>query len=168
MELKQKIFVTIGTVAVLAMAVMGGAALLSNKDTATGSGTGSNGASSSVSLSADTTSSSSASTSGTSSSGSYKDGTYTKTVSYQVPHGYSNSIRVTLVVSGGKITSATTDNSYSDHESGAYIGWFESSVSSDASGQPLASYSPSRIGGASLTTNAFSEAIDAIKTDATA
>lgn len=98
----------------------------------------------------------------------YKDGTYTNTVSYNVPHGASNSIAVTLVVSGGKISSVKTNSNYSDGQSSYYISSFESSVSSDASGQPLSSYSPSQIGGASLTTYAFSNAIDNIRSQAAA
>lgn len=178
METKQKIFVTIGTAAVVAAAIFGGATLFSgssntNAGTASSSSTvaGSQSMTSTRgttnSSSTDTTASST-STSTTSGSGSYKDGTYTKTVSYYVPHGGSNSIKVTLVVSGGNITSVTTNDSYTDGESGIYISSFESSVNSDASGQSLASYSPSRIGGASLTTEAFAEAISGIRTDAAA
>lgn len=68
----------------------------------------------------------------------------------------------------GKITAVTTKNSYSDHESGRYVDSFESSFSSDATGESLASYSPSRIGGASLTTHAFADVLDQIRSDAAA
>ena len=49
-----------------------------------------------------------------------------------------------------------------------YISGFESSVNSSASGQSLATYSPSRIGGASLTTAAFDDALDTIRSQAMA
>lgn len=178
METKQKIFVTIGTAAVVAAAIFGGAALFNGSNSTASTGTVSSGAvattsdssssSNTTSTSGTDTSSSGSTSSSTTASGSYKDGTYTKTVSYYVPHGATNTIKVTLVVSGGVITSATTDKTYYDNESGMYINSFESSVSSDASGQSLASYSPSRIGGASLTTEAFAEAISGIRTDAAA
>lgn len=175
METKQKIFVTIGTAAVVAAAIFGGATLF-NGSTAVNNGISSSStvASSNQSSSSGSTTSSSATdtsssaSSSTTASGNYKDGTYTKSVSYYVPHGETNTIKVTLVVSGGVITSATTDNTYFDNESGMYISSFESSVNSSASGQSLASYSPSRIGGASLTTEAFAEAVSGIRTDAAA
>lgn len=166
METKQKIFVTIGTAAVVAAAIFGGATLYSGS-----AKTGAQSASYS-SISSVASSNSSSSTLDTSSSatstGSYKDGTYTKTISYYVPHGGSNSVKVTLTVSGGTITSVSADDTYTDRESGMYISSFESEVSSDAKGQSLASYSPSRIGGASLTTEAFAEAISGIRSDAAA
>lgn len=166
METKQKIFVTIGTAAVVAAAIFGGATLYGGS-TKTDAQTARYSSTSSV-----TSSNSSSSTTDTSSSatstGSYKDGTYTKTISYYVPHGGSNSVKVTLTVSGGTITSVSADDTYTDRESGVYISSFESEVSNNAKGQSLASYSPSRIGGASLTTEAFAEAISGIRSDAAA
>lgn len=163
MESKQKIFVTIGTVAVIAAASIGGLALFKSPETSTAQST----VGQMTSVTPTTTQSTASSSSpATASSGTYRDGTYTNTVNYRVPHGASNSIAVTLVVSGGKITSVKTTDNYSDGESSFYISDFESSVSSDAAGQSLSSYSPSRIGGASLTTYAFSNAIDSIRTQA--
>ena len=60
----------------------------------------------------------------------------------------------------------TTNDAYSDSESAMYVGSFESSVSRDAAGQSIASYRPSRIGGASRTTNAFDQALADIATQA--
>lgn len=175
MEAKQKIFVTIGTVAVIAAATIGGLALFKSPETSSARTTSSSNQvatstpSTSIITTPTTTGSASSSTSTpTTSSGGYRDGTYTKTVSYNVPHGGSNSVAVTLVVSGGKITSVKTNDNYSDGESSYYVSSFESSVSSDAAGQSLASYSPSQIGGASLTTYAFSNALDSIRTQAAA
>lgn len=167
MEAKQKIFVTLGTVAIVATAAIGGLALFKAPQTSSAQSTSSSQTASSPSASS-ATSSTTSSGSSTTSTGTYKDGTYTNTVSYNVPHGGSNSVAVTLVISGGNITSVKTNDNYTDSQSGYYVSSFESSVSSDATGQSLANYSPSQIGGASLTTYAFSNALDAIRTQAAA
>ena len=96
-----------------------------------------------------------------------KDGTYTATATYYVPHG-SNTISATVTVSGGNITSVTANDNYTDGESAMYIDSFESSLSSKAVGMSLASASFSRIGGASLTTEGFNSVLDQIRTQATA
>lgn len=72
------------------------------------------------------------------------------------------------MINSDKISSVTTSDNYTDRESGMYVSSFEGSVSSDATGQSIGSYSPSRIGGASLTTSAFNEAITNIATQAKA
>jgi major membrane immunogen (membrane-anchored lipoprotein) len=168
MEAKQKIFVTIGTVAIVAAASIGGLSLFKSPQTSSAQSTTSSQTALSSPSTSSTTPSTTASGSSTAATGTYKDGTYTNTVNYNVPHGASNSIAVTLVVSGGNISSVKTNNNYSDGQSSYYISSFESSVSSDASGQSLANYSPSQVGGASLTTYAFSNAIDNIRSQATA
>lgn len=172
MDTKNKVFVVVGSVALIAAAGIGGGYLFLNKSN---SDMGSDAATTSSSTAVDTAPSKTATSSDTSSTGTssasannYKDGTYTATSTYHVPHGGSNTIAATVTVSGGKITSVSTKDSYTDRESSMWIGDFESSVSSDANGQGLASYSPSRIGGASLTTAAFSDAIDQIRTKASA
>lgn len=173
MEKPQKIFISIGTIAVVGLAVVGGKLLFavddsSSNNTPTASQTTQNQPSSTAnSVSASSTAPSSTSTTGTSGT-AVKDGQYTASQSYSVPHGGVNTITVNLTVSNGKISAVKTDNTYTDRESQMWISDFESQLSSDASGQSLASYSPSRIGGASLTTYAFSEAIDTIRTKASA
>lgn len=169
MEPKQKIFVTIGTVAVIAAASIGGLALFKSPEISSAQGTMTSSSQTTASTPATPVVTTPTSTSrSTSSSGTYKDGTYTTTANYRVPHGATNSVTVTLVVSGDKISSVKTDNSYSDGQSSYYISSFNSSVSSDAAGQSLSNYSPSQIGGASLTTYAFSNALDTIRTQAAA
>ncbi len=96
----------------------------------------------------------------------FKDGSYTASSSYVVPHGGHNTISVTVGVSGGTITSVKTTDDYSDSESSMYIGSFEDSLNRDANGRSLADYYPSRIGGASLTTAAFGAVLDQIRTTA--
>ena len=82
-----------------------------------------------------------------------------------VPHG-SNTINVTVTVSNGKIVSASATHGYSDRESGMYVDSFDSSLSSNVNGESLADIIVSRIGGASLTTEAFAEVLDTIKSEA--
>lgn len=169
METSQKIFVAIGIVAVVGLAIVGGKILFTGDSMVTQgaqSTTGTSTAANSISQQSTASPVGNATTGGA--TASYKDGQYTVTQNYYVPHGGSNSVAVTLTVANGKISAVKTSNQYADGESAMYISGFESMVSSDASGQSLSSYSPSRIGGASLTTNAFSQAIDTIKSQASA
>ncbi len=172
MDTKNKVFVVIGSIALVATAGLGGAYLFANKDTsAVGSTIGSSSSTnnSATSSTSTTPSISSATSNGSSNANSsYKDGTYTVTQSYSVPHGAQNSITAVVTVANGKITSVKTTDNYSDHESGMYISDFESSVSSTVTGTSLADASYSRIGGASLTTAAFDSALDSIRSQATA
>lgn len=92
----------------------------------------------------------------------YTAGTYSATISYSVPHG-SNSIAVDVTVdASGTITDVSDDHSYSDHESGWYIESFDSELSGAVVGQNISSLSLSRLGGASLTTQAFDQALSNI------
>lgn len=124
-----------------------------------------------VTASNDTTtsagSSSTTSTSSMTSSSTYKEGTYSATVSYYVPHG-TNSLTAKVTVSGKKITSVSVNDDYSDHESAMYIDSFESAIKSAVVGRDLGSLSLSRVGGATLTTQAFDDALTTIRNDAKA
>lgn len=156
---------TFGSIALIAAAGVGGYVIFSSPDS---SGTPAIATSTQTASDTSSTTYQSSTTTATESSAAnatYKDGTYSAEATYVVPHD-SNSINVTVTVSGGKITSVKTDDSYSDHESAMYVSDFESEVSSDATGQDIASYSPSRIGGASLTTEGFASALDTIRSDA--
>lgn len=168
MDARNRIFAVVGTVAIVATAGITGIVLFAQKDTPANVGVTS--PTKSVANSATNTNSTQTSTSSSTSSNSssYKDGTYTSVVSYAVPRGGQNSIKATVVINSDKISSVTTSDNYTDRESGMYVSSFEGSVSSDATGQSIGSYSPSRIGGASLTTSAFNEAITNIATQAKA
>lgn len=170
MDTRNKIFAVVGTVAILGTAGVVGALLFTQQDTSTTGTATTTSQSSSSSSNSNSSDSSSSSTdsSTTTTSGSYKDGTYKATGTYSVPHGDTNSIGVTVTISSGKIASVTTDNSYTDRESGMYIQNFESSVSGVVVGQSIGSTSFSRIGGASLTSSAFYDALATIATQAQA
>jgi len=178
MNTATKIIVSIGSIAVIATAGIGGFLLATSNSSSMPSITGTVSqtttpstvsAVTSVATTSSTTSpSSSSGSSSTSTSSGYKDGTYTASSSYNVPHGNTNSMSATVTVSGGNITAVSTNNNYSDGESAMYVDSFKSSVSSAAVGSSLANASFSRIGGASLTTQAFDSVLDQIRTQATA
>lgn len=162
MNTATKIAVSIGSIAVIATAGIGGFLLATSNDaTAPTTQTAT-----SVPQSTDPTISTN--TSNASTTSSYKDGTYSATASYYVPHGGTNAITATMTIVAGKITSATTTHQYGDSESSMYIDSFESGVSNAATGVSLAEATFSRIGGASLTTEGFNSAIDSIRSQASA
>jgi uncharacterized protein with FMN-binding domain len=167
MKPTQKLFTVIGSVAVVAAAGWTGYALFATPNTSSNVAT--QAATSSNSSATDTTVSQNETTSTTTSSGatgSYKDGTYTASTSYMVPHGGQNSLSATITVAGGSITAVTVNDNYSDRESGMYVSDFESAISSSVKGQSLANVSVSRVGGASLTSEAFNSVLDTIRSDA--
>lgn len=176
MKTKDKIFLAIGSTAIVAAIGFGGYAMfakptgISNaSQTSTSVSTGGSGASldaSSSSSDSSVSSSDTSSSSSTSSNASYKDGTYTASASYSVPHGYQNTIKVSVIIASGKITAASATHDYSDRESGEYIDMFDSALTSKVVGQSVSSTSFSRIGGASLTTEGFDEALASIQSDA--
>lgn len=96
---------------------------------------------------------------------SYNNGTYTATKSYRVPEGGTNTITATVSISDDKISSVQTQNDYVHHESERYTSSFASQISSEASGQPITT-SYSRVAGASLTTEAFNQALGDIANQA--
>lgn len=90
-------------------------------------------------------------------------GTYVASTSYSVPHGYSNTIAVTATIdANGTITAVSTQNSTDDRESEMYISDFESEVQGEVIQQNIETFSAYRIGGASLTTSAFEDALSEI------
>lgn len=174
MKQQDKIFMVVGSTAVLVAAGITGVWLFGKSDTtaSTSATTASTEAQSSDST-ANTTATTAAtdtatSTSTAASSASYKDGTYNATISYTVPHGYSNSVMASITISGGKITAADVNNDYSDNESGMYIDSFTAAIKNAVVGQSIDGLSLSRIGGASLTTQAFDDALSSIRNDAKA
>ena len=167
-----KIFLGIGTVAVVASATFVGITLFTKTDapaetsspsTNSSSTTTSSTSTSSTSTPPDTSSTPTQSSSSTTTS--YKDGTYTAAVSYRVPHG-SNSLSTTLTLKNGTIATVKTSSDYTDHESAQYISGFTNRLTAQVAGKLLQDFAASRIGGASLTTEAFLATLDTIKNDA--
>ena len=97
------------------------------------------------------------------SSSSYKDGSYSATTKYQVPEESNlNSITIKLNLESGAIKSLSLETSYEAQESAKYDRNFKNSINSKVVGKKLDSASLSRVGGASLTTEAFNEALTKI------
>ncbi len=97
----------------------------------------------------------------------YKDGTYSASGNYSVPRG-NNSIQVSLTVKNGVVSSVKTSHNYNDRESGMYIDSFDSRIESAVVGKSLGDISLSRVGGASLTTYGFEDALSTIANQAKA
>lgn len=162
----------ISIIVVAMIAIISGAVytVTNNNTSTTEASTGT----SSASTVTDTSSSSSSSSANSntedptsSTSSNYKDGTYSDTASYYTPDG-SEDIKVTLVIANGTVTSASIENSGNDRESAMYQQRFAASYTSYVVGKSIDSLQLSRIAGASLTTDGFNSAIEAIRTDATA
>lgn len=99
----------------------------------------------------------------------YRNGTYTAVRSYNVPEGETNTITVIMTLQNDKVLAVSAGhNADASNKSLQYIGRFESNVCSTVCGQSLTGLSPSRISGASLTTAAFDQALDTIRTNARA
>ncbi len=116
--------------------------------------------------SASTSTSSSTATSTTSPS-TYKDGTYTATSEYYVPHG-DESIEVSLTVSSSVVTSVSIQNSESDRDSASYQEEFASAYKSYVVGKKISGLKISTIAGASDTTQGFNDALSQIASKAQA
>ncbi len=95
----------------------------------------------------------------------YRNGTYSTQSSYRTPGG-TYQINVNLTIANDKIT----DSTVSFDSKGARDGYskrFSNSYQSVIVGQDLGSASLTRVGGASLTTRAFNNAIISIRRQAT-
>lgn len=123
----------------------------------------------SSSTSSDGTSTSSSSSAGSSSSSStgIKDGSYSATEDYFVPHG-DESIAVTLTVKDGIITDSSIENSEGDHDSARYQEEFASVYKQYVVGKKLSGLQLGIISGASDTTEGFNAALKQIASQAQA
>jgi uncharacterized protein with FMN-binding domain len=99
--------------------------------------------------------------SGSSSTG-IKDGTYTASADYYVPHG-DESISVTLMVKDGVVSNAQIQNSEGDRDSANFQERFASAYTQYVVGQKLSSLNLSVISGASDTTDGFNDAVSKIR-----
>jgi uncharacterized protein with FMN-binding domain len=88
----------------------------------------------------------------------YKDGTYTASSQYYVPHG-SESIKVNLTLSNGVITGASIQNSESNRDSALYQQDFASTYKSYVVGKKISNLQLDNVAGASDTTQGFDNAL---------
>jgi uncharacterized protein with FMN-binding domain len=88
-------------------------------------------------------------------------GNYDTEVSYRVPSGEEN-IKVSITIDKDVISDIKVNLSKTDKQSLEYQTGFENSYKSLVLGKNIKEVNLSRVGGASLTTNAFMEAIKSI------
>lgn len=99
--------------------------------------------------------------------GTYTDGTYTAEGSYATPESVE-AISVTVTLAGDVITAVEVTGDPQKRESEQYQGEFIGGISDAVVGQDIDEISVSRVGGSSLTSGGFNQAIDAIKAEAAA
>lgn len=99
-------------------------------------------------------------------SSTYTDGSYTVTEAYKVPDGSSDSITVTIALKDDTVTSLSVTGAGLKRESQQYQSRFIGSIDSQVIGKDIDTISLSRVGGASLTTKAFNNALQKIEAQA--
>lgn len=114
-----------------------------------------------------TTTTTTPSTSSSSSSSGYKDGTYTASSNYYVPHGQEQ-IKVSLTIQNGAVTSASIQNSEGDNDSARYQEDFAASYKSYVVGHKISGLQISIVAGASDTSQGFNDAVSQIQSQAKA
>lgn len=151
-----------GAIVIAAVVLIAVAASIFGKDDQTSqSGTESN---TSTSQSANT---SQQQTTTQSSNVSYKDGTYTVNDTYPSPGGIED-IKVVLTLKSNTVTEVEVTQDANEAESAEYQGRFQESYRLKVVGKAINTLSLSRSSGASLTTNAFNDALEEIRQQAKA
>lgn len=95
----------------------------------------------------------------------YKDGTYTATGHYVSPGG-AQSLKVTLTLKNGVVTSSNVVEMASDPESENYENKFISGYKQLVVGKSIDSLNLTKVAGASLTPRGFNDAVTQIKAQA--
>ena len=103
----------------------------------------------------------------TNNANTYDDGTYDQTVTYLTPIRSEYKLEVALTVKNDIVTAATVEYSQGA-EKDPNAQRFEAAYRTAVIGKSLDSINLSRVGGASLTTGAFNNALAEIKADAAA
>jgi uncharacterized protein with FMN-binding domain len=101
------------------------------------------------------------------SGGSYADGTYEATGDYVSPAGPSQ-VTVEVTLADNVVTDVTVTPLASDSTSKGFQTQFADGIAAEVVGQDIDSLNVSRVGGSSLTSGGFSDAIEQIKSEAAA
>lgn len=89
-----------------------------------------------------------------------------KTITFQVPENHTNTITVNVTLSSGKISDISYSQNSTNRESREYYNNFVSNFSkSSVVGKDISGVNLSRVGGASLTTGAFNQALSQIASE---
>lgn len=101
--------------------------------------------------------------------GPYQDGTYDATADYQSPNG-TETIKVTVTLEGDVVTEVEVEGASVDPspEVERYQGEFEDGIDAEVVGKNIDELQVDRVGGSSLTSGGFNEAIEQIKVKAQA
>lgn len=100
-------------------------------------------------------------------SGSYTDGDYAASGTYQSPGG-EESIEVELTLEGGVVTAVTVTGDASSGNAERYQSQFADGISAEVVGQSIDELDVDTVAGSSLTSDGFDAAVDEIKADAAA
>jgi len=122
---------------------------------------------SAVSSSSAASSSSAETTTAAAAASTYADGTYTATGSYSSPGG-TETISISLTLTGDVITAATAEGEASGGPSSQYQGEFEENFAALIVGKDIDDVSLDKVAGSSLTSGGFNAAVETIKSDALA
>jgi hypothetical protein len=96
----------------------------------------------------------------------YKSGTYTLSGSYKVPRGDMEPISITVAIVDDVVTDLQVKTEATSSESAKYQAAFGKEINAKVVGTSLKSVNASRVGGASLTSRAFNDLIEAARKDA--
>jgi uncharacterized protein with FMN-binding domain len=107
------------------------------------------------------TSTNNAATSSTSPNPTYKDGTYTASSHYYVPHG-SEDIRLSVTIKNGVIANSSVTNSETNRDSADYQQGFASVYKNYVVGKNINGLQLGTVAGASDTTQGFNDALNQI------
>jgi hypothetical protein len=96
----------------------------------------------------------------------YKDGTYSSDGTYQSPGG-SESIGVTMTIAADKVTKVIVIPKTTHQNSQEFQDFFSEGVSDVVTGKPLSeNFDVSKLNGSSLTGGGFTQAVEAIRSQA--
>jgi uncharacterized protein with FMN-binding domain len=100
-------------------------------------------------------------------SAEYTDGTYTADGSYNAPSG-AESITVEITLVDDVVTDVVVTPHATEGNQAQFQGQFASGIAAEVKGKDIDTLDVSRVGGSSLTSGGFNQALDAIKADALA
>lgn len=98
-------------------------------------------------------------------SAEYADGTYSADGSYNAPSG-QESITVEITLAGDVVTDVVVTPHAESGNEAQFQGQFAAGIAAEVSGKDIDALAVSRVGGSSLTSGGFNQAIDSIKADA--
>ena len=114
-----------------------------------------------------TTDTSTDTSTGSSASGEYADGTYTAEGDYVSPAGPSH-VTVEITLEGDVVSAVTVTPLATDPTSKGFQTQFADGIAAVVEGQDIDTLNVSRVGGSSLTSGGFEDAIEKIKAEALA